>query len=160
MKHKNAALLKSLSAPSEQCECIAAVCTTRAGLINVRAQNDRMLDSTQLHSTCGICVCLWCGPSHWEHTEAEVWDVRKIFKGKTLKIWIRWIKLKNCYLQGQLFCLLLWQPNSHPKWSFSWTTFFNSAGGWHCKSIVFLFETFAINWKTHLNSECKRWRQS
>lgn len=58
MKHKNAALLKSLSALCEKCECIAVVCKTRVGLINVHMKNDRMLDNRELHNTCGsVCIC-------------------------------------------------------------------------------------------------------
>lgn len=72
MKHKNAALLKSLSAACEKCEYTAVVCKTRIGLINVHIQNNRMLE---LYSTHQICEYLWCWPSHWECTEAEVWEV-------------------------------------------------------------------------------------
>lgn len=58
MEHKNSALLKSLSTPCEKCECIAVVCKTRVGLINVHIKNDRMLDNRELHGTCGSgCIC-------------------------------------------------------------------------------------------------------
>lgn len=74
MKHKNAAVVKSLSAPCEKCECTAEVCKTRVGLINVHVLNDRMLDDRELHCACRICVYLWCWPSHWECTEEELWE--------------------------------------------------------------------------------------
>lgn len=80
----------------------------------------------------------------------------KIFSGRNLKIWIRWIKLKRGYF-ARVFCFsqITIQNGAFPELPFSRLQREDTT-----KVLSFSTRSFAINWKTQLNSEFKGWRQS
>lgn len=147
VKHKDAALLKTLLALCEKSEGIAVVYKPSVGLIIVYIKNNKMLRNRQSHNTRVPVVLAKPYAVHW----SRILSGMNHLLGRTLKTWTRNNKLKNSiHKSKQMLCWLLCQSNRHLKWVVFWTAFCNTANGWHYRSPPLSL------WKRHLDSEFKR----